>query len=101
MKNYTQEEINDISIQCIRNVKKILEKYKLSVGHVDYIIDNLMASFTGNSMVNIPVDKQTEYLKDRLQELSSKLAYTCEVVHKMSCDDCKDHESKPEGVTVH
>jgi DNA-binding transcriptional MerR regulator len=99
MKKYTQEEINEISAKCLLRVNKVLKEQQLSVGHVDHIIDNLMSSFTANSLMNIPLEDQRDYLESRLKELSEKLARVCEIVHKMKCNDCK--EEKPEGVTIH
>jgi len=83
-------KLNELSVKCSTAIKEILEPMHLSISDADEVIDMLMTYFVGNSLMQVKVDDEKNYLQFRLISLSEKLGNAALVIHNLKCKNCSE-----------
>lgn len=83
-------KLKELSVKCSTAVREILEPVHLSISDADEVIDMLMTYFVGNSLMQVKLADQIDYLQCRLMSLSVKLENAALAIHSLKCKNCSE-----------
>lgn len=90
------EQLNELTMEAISAVKKVLVPQVLTVRESDEIMRTVFGYFVTNSLRNIPQDKWGEYMRDLITQLLQCMCACLETAEELENKDIKEEKNSKE-----